>query len=62
MNTETSLLLIDDDPTLLIGLNGILKYEGYKVFTAKHGKTGIEIARRNSPDLIIYDLMMPPPN
>jgi len=62
MNTETSLLLIDDDPALLIGLNGILKHEGYKVFTAKYGKTGIEIARRNSPDLIICDLMMPPPN
>lgn len=57
-----SLLLIDDDPSLLIGLDGVLKYEGYKVFTAKHGNIGIEIAREQIPDLIVCDLMMPPPN
>lgn len=57
-----SLLLIDDDPSLLIGLDGVLKYEGYKVFTAKHGNIGIDIAREYIPDLIVCDLMMPPPN
>jgi len=62
MANETSLLLIDDDPALLLGLDGILKREGYKVFTANRGNIGIEIAREQIPDLIVCDLMMPPPN
>ncbi len=62
MENKTSLLLIDDDPALLIGLEGILKHEGYTVFTAKHGNIGIETAREKIPDLIVCDLMMPPPN
>ncbi len=57
-----SLLIIDDDPSLLIGLDGVLKREGYKVFTAKHGTMGLDIARDIIPDLIVCDLMMPPPN
>lgn len=59
---KISLLLIDDDPYLLTGLDGVLKHEGYTVFTAEHGNTGIEIAQNILPDLIICDLMMPPPN
>ncbi len=62
MTNETSLLLSDDDPALLLGLDGILKREGYKVFTANRGNAGIEIAREHIPDLIVCDLMMPPPN
>lgn len=61
-NKKNSLLLIDDDPALLIGLEAVLRYEGYQVVTAKHGRTGVEIAREFTPDLIICDLMMPPPN
>ena len=62
MEKKISLLLIDDDPALLIGLDAVLRYEGYQVSTAKHGRTGIDIARERIPDLIICDLMMPPPN
>ncbi|HMU94326.1 MAG TPA: response regulator [Anaerolineales bacterium] len=62
MENKTSLLLIDDDPALLVGLEAVLRYEGYRVFTARHGRTGIDIARESTPDLIICDLMMPPPN
>jgi len=62
MENKTTLLLIDDDAALLIGLEGILKHEGYTVFTAKRGNMGIEMARDKLPDLIVCDLMMPPPN
>ena len=62
MENKTSLLLIDDDPALLVGLEAVLRYEGYRVFTARHGRTGIDIARESTPDLIICDLMMPPPS
>lgn len=62
MENPTSLLLIDDDPALLVGLEGVLKHEGYKVFTANHGHEGINIAHEHLPNLIVCDLMMPPPN
>lgn len=55
-------MLIDDDPALLVGLDGVLKREGYKVFTAKHGSNGLDIAKETIPDLILCDVMMPPPN
>jgi len=57
-----SLLVIDDDPNLLLGMNAILKRNGYSVRTASRGSDGIHIARTEPVDLIICDLMMPPPN
>src|SRR5690606_24207809 len=36
-----------------------LKKEGYEVFTAQNGAKGIEIAKRERPDLILLDVMMP---
>ncbi|MFZ5819353.1 MAG: HD domain-containing phosphohydrolase [Chloroflexota bacterium] len=62
MTIEPSLLLIDDDPNLLIGLRAVLDREGYQVRTAKNGREGIDLAREAAPDLILCDLMMPPPN
>lgn len=62
MTNHASLLLIDDDPALLVGLDHVLQGEGYEVFTADQGSTGIKIASEIIPDIIICDLMMPPPN
>jgi len=62
METQKYLLLIDDDPALLIGLEGVLKREGYRIMTSKNGNEGIEMAHETFPDLILCDVMMPPPN
>lgn len=58
MNTE-KILLVDDEHDILeiVGYN--LKKEGYQVLTADNGKDAISIAKKERPDLIILDVMMP---
>jgi DNA-binding response OmpR family regulator len=53
------ILLVDDEPTLLATLALNLRASGYDVVTASDGATALEIARTESPDLIVLDLMMP---
>ncbi len=57
-----TILLIDDELSLLTVLSTILKRSGYNVHTAASGNRGIEQARNLLPDLIICDVMMPSPN
>jgi len=52
------ILIIDDTPANIQILNAILK-DQYQIFFATHGKVGLEIARREQPDLILLDIMMP---
>ncbi len=54
-----TVLLIDDDQEILLGLRTILEQNGYRVLTADDGDTGIEIAVRELPDLAVVDMMMP---
>ncbi len=56
---KLKILLVDDEPDILEFLNYNLKKEGYQVFLAGNGKQGIEMARKELPDLIILDIMMP---
>jgi two-component system nitrogen regulation response regulator NtrX len=54
-----NILVIDDDPGILESLEKILKYEGYGVCLADNGKEGIDLYRRESPDLVLLDIKMP---
>lgn len=53
------ILVADDDPNIRLLLQKQLEYEGYQVLTVASGKTAIEHALREKPDLMILDLMMP---
>lgn len=53
------ILLVDDEPDILEFLKYNLLREDYQVFTAENGLEGIEIAKRELPQLIILDVMMP---
>ena len=53
------ILLVDDEPDILEILKYNLKKEGYEVFVASNGVEGLEIARRELPQLIVLDVMMP---
>ena len=55
----TTLLLIEDNETLALGLRSNLEYEGYQVLVAHDAATGQALARDHSPDLVILDLMLP---
>lgn len=57
-----TILVIDDEPNLLIGVAALLKRQGYVVIIAGNGADGLELARNTKPDLILSDIMMPPPN
>ena len=54
-----TVLVIEDDPLTLAALENALLCKGYRALRASNGAEGIEIAQRNSPDLIVLDLVMP---
>jgi len=56
---QKSILLIEDDETLIQTLTYNLEREGYTIFAARDGLTGLELARAEQPDLLIVDLMLP---
>lgn len=53
------LLLIDDDPNLILLVEDYLEFQGYKVATADNGQEALNILERWIPDLIVCDIMMP---
>ena len=59
MENEAKILLVDDEPDILEFMEYNLRKEGYRVFTGKNGKEAIETARKEKPNLIILDIMMP---
>ncbi|RED51617.1 response regulator transcription factor [Aestuariispira insulae] len=58
-DTESTILVIDDEELVLDTLSEILSQEGYIVETAKDGREGIFMINSGSPDLIICDVNMP---
>lgn len=62
MDDPRTILIIEDEPALLMGLAATIKRHGYSVLTAKDGDRGLRVARESRPDLIVSDVMMPPPN
>lgn len=63
MNKETNtILLIDDDDTLLSGLSMMIKRAGYNVQVTNKSSEGLRLAKEHKPNLIICDVIMPYPN
>lgn len=58
MPSET-VLLIEDDPAIVSGLELNLSLEGYQVLTATDGEAGYRIACERVPDMIVLDVMLP---
>ena len=53
------ILVIDDEPSILIMLKRMLERAGYEVFTASNGLEGIRVYDEVKPDLIVTDIIMP---
>jgi DNA-binding response OmpR family regulator len=53
------LLIVDDDPHLVLGLSARLKANGYRVFSAPDAISAISMTRKETPDLVILDLGLP---
>lgn len=58
MKRET-ILVIEDEPDILEVIEYNLSREGYRVKTARDGDEGLKRARRDSPDLVLLDIMLP---
>jgi DNA-binding response OmpR family regulator len=52
-------LIVDDEPTIVILLEFLLKREGLEVLVARDGEAGLAEIRGARPDLVILDVMMP---
>jgi len=53
------ILIVDDERKLVHGLVGYFRQAGFDTLTAYDGRAALEIARRDQPDLIVLDLMLP---
>jgi DNA-binding response OmpR family regulator len=54
-----TILIVEDDPTMLRGLKDNFEFKGYRVLTAPDGEEGLNAALNEKPDLIILDIMLP---
>lgn len=54
-----TILVVEDDQSIQLGIERNLKFEGFQVFTARDGEEGYQLAIEKRPDCIILDVMLP---
>ena len=55
----SKILVVEDEPDMVLGLKDNFEFEGYEVITASDGEAGLEAARQRKPDLVVLDIMLP---
>ncbi len=55
-------LIVDDEPNIVISLEFLMKREGFEVAVARDGEEGLAAIRARHPDLVVLDVMMPKRN
>ncbi|MDQ3039213.1 MAG: twitching motility response regulator PilH [Pseudomonadota bacterium] len=53
------ILIVDDSPSQLLGIKRIVEKLGHDALTAEDGAAGVDVAKRELPDLILMDVVMP---
>ena len=53
------ILIVDDDPDVILFLTNVLQDHGYDTLDASNGQEGLELVKVEKPDLVLLDLMMP---
>ena len=59
MAKQARILVVDDDPEIVLMLSTRLGKRGYQVSTAEDGNKALELAKRERPDVVLLDVMMP---
>jgi two-component system alkaline phosphatase synthesis response regulator PhoP len=59
MKQRPKILLVDDDVDLVKVMSGALESKAYEVIVAYNGQEGLEKARKEKPDLVVLDVLMP---
>ena len=52
-------LIVDDEPNIVISVEFLMKREGFEVSVARDGEEGLAAIRQQRPDLVVLDVMMP---
>ncbi len=60
--SRRKILLIEDEPHIVLGLTDALEFEGFTVVSAGRGSDGVALARQERPDAVLLDLMLPDTN
>ncbi|MGD9041197.1 MAG: response regulator [Desulfobacteraceae bacterium] len=53
------ILIVDDEPDAISYISSVLEDNGYEYLSADNGEEGLELARKEKPDMILLDLIMP---
>jgi len=53
------ILIVDDEPDAISYISSVLEDNGYEYLSAENGEQGLELARKEKPDMILLDLIMP---
>ena len=53
------ILIVDDSPSQLLGIQRIVEKLGHEFITAEDGAAGVEVAKRELPDMVLMDVVMP---
>ncbi|HEX5353105.1 MAG TPA: twitching motility response regulator PilH [Rhodanobacteraceae bacterium] len=53
------ILIVDDSPSQLEGLKRLVEKMGHQTLTAVDGAAGVDVAKRDKPDLVLMDVVMP---
>lgn len=59
MSNLAKVLIVDDDPNILMSLEFLMRKSGYSVFIARNGTEALELLSSNTPDIALLDIMMP---
>ena len=59
MKTNHKILVVDDDPYILMSLEFLMKKNGYEVMVARNGNEALDILNKQVPQLVLLDIMMP---
>lgn len=62
MSTKKTILMIEDEPHIVLGVRDALEFEGFRFLHADRGKDGVALAKQETPDAVLLDLMLPDMN
>jgi DNA-binding response OmpR family regulator len=62
MEPRKTILIVEDEPHIVLGLRDALEFEGFRVVTAGTGKEGTALCRQERPNAVLLDLMLPDVN
>ena len=62
MTSKKKILIIEDEPHIVLGLTDALEFEGFAVVSAGTGGAGVQLAKQEKPEAVLLDLMLPDTN